>query len=81
METEKTIQSKKFNGDSTMDPRLQIFIDKLLQDNPGAFKLKNQDLIPSEALKLLEDIGKKIQENTREKQATSYLIQGLPMSV
>ena len=39
------------------------FIDRLLQDNPGAFKLDDQDLIPSEALKLLEDIGKEISES------------------
>lgn len=30
METEKTIESKNFNGGNTMDPRLQIFMNKFL---------------------------------------------------
>jgi transcriptional regulator of met regulon len=39
------------------------FIDKLIMDNADAFKLKKQDLIPNDALRMMVNIGKKISDS------------------
>ena len=43
--------------------------------------VKILDSLGTESLKFIEEIGKRIQENTGEKKATAYLIQSISMSI